>query len=166
MIDLSGVKGAILGDIAGSRIEFGRPENFDYKTEPLITRECFFTDDTVMTLATKYAIDNEIPFSEAYQLFGRKYPDAGYGGMFQEWIKEKNPKSYNSYGNGSAMRVSYIGVRFDKIEDVTACAIESAECTHNHPQGIMGAVKTARCIWMANNGCSKSQIKADVEKKR
>lgn len=153
-----GLIGAILGDIAGSQYEFSRPKEFDYKTVKLFDDNSFFTDDTVMSIATKVAIDNKISFTECYQKFGRLYPDAGYGGMFDDWIRENNPKPYNSFGNGSAMRVSYIGEFFTGLIDIQKMATLSAECTHNHPEGIKGAVATASCIDMAKCKCTKPEI--------
>lgn len=151
------IKGAILGDIIGSQYEFKKPKDFDYKTALLLSDNCKFTDDTVLSLATKYAIENEADFSTAYKLFGLKYRGVGYGARFCEWLDE-SPKPYGSYGNGSAMRVSYIADRFDNIEDVIKFATKSAECTHNHLEGIKGAVTTAVCILMAKQGCSKEEI--------
>ena len=156
--------GAILGDIAGSDIEFRQPADFDYKTYPLFSDNKFFTDDTIMTIATKYAIDNNMSFAQAYQMFGRKYYNSGYGFMFREWIKSENPQPYNSYGNGSAMRVSYIGEHFNDLREVEKWAIASAECTHNHPEGIKGAVATAQCVYLARNLYAKSEIKFFVQR--
>lgn len=150
--------GAILGDISGSRYEFVRPNNLKYKTCELFTDNCFYTDDTVMTLASKYAIQKNITFTESYKLFGRKYPDAGYGGMFESWIRFDDSKAYNSFGNGSAMRCSYIGEYFKTEKEIIEWATKSAECTHNHPEGIKGAIVTSMCIFMAKNGASKKEI--------
>ena len=93
------------------------------------------------------------------QKWGHKYPYAGYGGMFRRWLKEKNPKPYGSYGNGSAMRVAAAGWLFDTIEETRKHARLSAEVTHNHPEGIKGAEATASAIFMARNGMSKDKIK-------
>ena len=150
--------GSILGDIAGSQFEFFKPKDFNSETTELFTDKCRYTDDTVMTLATKMAIIDNISFSEAYQKYGRKYADAGYGGFFMNWLYEDNPQPYNSYGNGSAMRVSYVADYYNTLSDVEKYARLSAECTHNHPEGIKGSVVTATCIWMAKNGCSKEDI--------
>lgn len=155
--------GAILGDIAGSWIEYGKPKGFDYKNIEIFNDECYFTDDTVMTIATKYAIDNNISFAKAYQKFGRKYPDAGYGNMFDNWIRSNNPKPYNSFGNGSAMRVSYIGEFFNNLQEVEKFAIKSAECTHNHTEGIKGAVAIATCIYMVRKGFKKDKLKQYIQ---
>ena len=111
-----------------------------------------------MTLAVKYALDNNVPYDEALQMFGRKYQHAGYGYNFCKWILSDNPKPYNSWGNGSAMRVSYVGEHFEDLKDVQKAAKESAEVTHNHPEGIKGAIVTATCIWMARHGKTKQEI--------
>lgn len=152
------VIGAILGDIAGSQFEFFRPDNLDYKHCELFTNYCSFTDDTVMTLAVKKAILEGVDFVKTMRAIGQPYPHAGYGEKFYDWIYGGNPKPYNSFGNGSAMRVSFVGEYFDTLEDVISWAEKSAEVTHNHPEGIKGAVVTAVCIWMAKHGKSKEEI--------
>lgn len=156
--------GAILGDIAGSQYEFRRPENLNWKKCELFTDNCFFTDDTVMTLAAKLAVKNDISFADSYRNLGRKYPNAGYGGMFSSWLRWDDEKPYNSFGNGSAMRCSYIGEHFNTEKEVIEWATKSADCTHNHPEGIKGAVVTAMCIYMARTGASKTEIFNYVKK--
>lgn len=150
--------GAILGDISGSQYEFNRPKNLDWKNCELFTDECCFTDDSVMTLAAKLAVKNNTPFADAYRKLGRKYPDAGYGGMFYSWLQWDAKGAYNSFGNGSAMRCSYIGEYFNGEKEVIEWATKSAECTHNHPEGIKGAVVTSMCIYMARTGATKAEI--------
>lgn len=150
--------GAILGDVAGSQYEFGRPINLDWKNCKLFTDRCNFTDDTVMTLAAKSAIKNNKSFEESYREFGRKYQNVGYGEMFDTWLFHDDEKAYNSFGNGSAMRCSYIGEHFNSGKEVEKWAIKSAECTHNHPEGIKGAVTTAMCVYMARTGATKDEI--------
>lgn len=152
--------GVILGDIAGSQYEFPskRPTKLDWKNCKLFTDKCNFTDDTVMTLAAKSAIKNNKSFEESYREFGRKYQNVGYGEMFDTWLFHDDEKAYNSFGNGSAMRCSYIGEYFNSEEDVKEWAIKSAECTHNHPEGIKGAVTTAMCVYMARTGATKDDI--------
>lgn len=152
------IKGAILGDIIGSQYEFRKPDDFDNKTAVLLSDKCSFTDDTVMSIATKYAIEHKMNFAQAYQFFGLKYRNAGYGSRFEEWIEEQEGEPYGSYGNGSAMRVSFIPDYFETEKEVIEYAVKSAECTHNHPEGIKGAVVTAVCIWMAKRGCSKEEV--------
>lgn len=150
--------GSILGDIAGSRFEYNRPDNLDWENCELYTDECSFTDDTVMSLAIKFSIDNNIDFTMAMQEIGRCFPYCGYGRNFIKWLYSDNPKPYNSFGNGSAMRVSYIGEYFNNINDVIKYAEKSAILTHNHPEGIKGAVTTAVCVWMAKHNKSKQEI--------
>lgn len=152
------IVGAILGDIAGSQYEFQRPKNLNWKKCELFTDNCYFTDDTVMTLAAKLAVENNISFADSYRKLGRKYPNAGYGGMFDSWLRWDDEKPYNSFGNGSAMRCSYIGGHFNTEKEVIDWATKSAECTHNHPEGIKGAVVTSMCIYMARKGASKAEI--------
>lgn len=154
-----GIVGAVIGDIIGSKWEFKRPKDLDWKNIPLLSDGCYFTDDTVMSIACKHAIDNNISFVKAYQKFGRLYPNAGYGGMFDSWLRDDSPKPYGSFGNGSAMRVSYVGDVCDTLDEVDALAIKSAECTHNHPEGIKGAVATAQAVWLANRHYDKSVIR-------
>lgn len=153
-----GLVGAILGDIALSKYEFHRATEEEWKYGELFTDGCKRTDDTIMSLATKMAIELNIPFKQAYSDMGNAYPDAGYGGMFWRWLRSKDKEPYGSFGNGSAMRVSYIADKFDNDKEVIYWATKSAECTHNHPEGIKGAVVTAMCSWMAKVGYSKEQI--------
>ncbi len=154
------VIGAILGDISGSQYEFSRPKSLDWKKCELFTGKCRFTDDSVMTLAAKQAVQQGTPFEDAYRELGRKYPKAGYGGMFRRWLQDSGMGAYNSYGNGSAMRCSYIGEHFGTEQEVMEWAEKSAACTHNHPEGMKGAVVTAMCIYMARTGAQKSDILA------
>jgi len=148
--------GAILGDISGSQYEFDRTT--DPANCPMFTERCKFTDDTVMTLAVKYAIDNKIGYEEAMHLVGNRYPCCGYGARFFRWMLGNEKEPYNSWGNGSAMRVSYIGEHYEDLEDVVREAEKSAAVTHNHPEGVKGAVVTATCIWMARHGKTKQEI--------
>ena len=110
--------GAILGDIAGSQYEFGRPIDLDWKNCKLFTDRCYFTDDTVMTLAAKLAILNNKSFADSYREWGRKYPNAGYGNNFETWLRYDDKTAYGSFGNGSAMRCSYIGEHFNTEKEV------------------------------------------------
>ncbi len=149
---------AVLGDIAGSRFEFHRPGRLDYKKCELFVPVCTYTDDTVMTLAVKKAIEENLDLAETMRKIGRCYPHCGYGEKFYQWIFGKIAGSYNSYGNGSAMRVSFVGEYFENLEDVRREAAKTAEVTHDHPEGIKGAVVTAVCIWMARHGKTKQEI--------
>lgn len=150
--------GAILGDIAGSRWEFGRPKDLDWGHIDLFTDDCFFTDDTVLTVATKYAMLNNVSFADAYHKFGNEYQKCSYGGSFRCWLHHRDKKPYSSFGNGAAMRVSPV-VDFTDTKDAALWeSTQSAMCTHNHPEGIKGAYVTAICGYMAKTGASKSEI--------
>ena len=158
--------GAILGDMIGAPYEFDRGKKT--KEFPLFIRTSEFTDDSVMTIAVADALldakggtPDEIREAvvRSMQKWGRKYPDAGYGRRFYFWLKDKDPQPYNSWGNGSAMRVSSAGWLFDTLEETREAARLSAEVTHNHPEGIKGAEATASAIFMARNGSSKEEIK-------
>ena len=152
--------GAIAGDVLGSIHEFHpiKTKNFD-----LLNSECVFTDDTVMTVAVADSLMNKIPYVESLQMWGRKYPRAGYGGWFKEWIHSDLPKPYNSFGNGSAMRCSSIGWLFDDEDSVLEEAKESAEITHNHPEGIKGAQAVALGVMLGRQGSTKLEIQEKLE---
>lgn len=164
--------GAILGDIIGSPFEFDRGDKT--KDFDLFTEGCDFTDDTVMTVAIAEALiavgvdatktDIEEAVIANMQNWGRRYPYAGYGGRFRHWLAEDKPRPYNSYGNGSAMRVSSVGWLYPTLERTREVAVYTAEVTHNHPEGIKGAEATASCIFLARNGANKEQIKEYVVK--
>lgn len=165
--------GAILGDIIGSRFEFDRGNKS--KDFELFSPECKFTDDTVMTVAVAQALMDagvdadvatiEAAVTDAMQDWGHRYPDAGYGGRFRGWLAAgKNAKPYNSYGNGSAMRVSPAGWLYDSIERTREVARATANVSHNHPEGIKGAEATASAIYLARTGTSKKKIKDYVIK--
>ena len=153
------VKGAILGDILGSPYEFKRVRDYDWKTVPLTGNPpARFTDDTVMTLAIKKAILEGRDLTETMVMVGRRYPDCGYGGSFRNWINGNDHTPYRSYGNGSAMRVAFVGEYFDDYNEMQWKAKATAAVSHNHPEGIKGAVVTATCIFMARHGKSKQEI--------
>jgi len=148
--------GAIAGDIIGSVYEWNNIKTVDFD---LFCKESDFTDDSVLTVATMYAVMNKKNYAEVYQKFGRHYPHRGYGGNFHSWLLSNNPEPYNSWGNGSAMRVSPVGWYCNSLDDVMAEAKRSAEVTHNHPEGIKGAQSTAAAVYMARTGKSKDEIK-------
>ena len=162
--------GAILGDIIGSPYEFDRGNKS--KEFPLFSSESHFTDDTVMTVAVAEALmdcasdstDDEIrqKLVDSMRKYGKLYPNAGYGNRFMVWLLS-NPKPYNSYGNGSAMRVSPAAWLYNDMETVRRMARLSADVTHNHPEGIKGAEATASAIFLARTGHSKADIKAYIE---
>ena len=158
--------GTIFGDIAGSTYEFRACKNYKFTTVP---EKSHFTDDTVMTLAIaswlmKDPDDMEVLIKEM-QFFGNRYPKAGYGGMFRKWLIAEDPKPYNSFGNGSAMRVSPVGWIEEDLELTEEKAKWSAWVTHNHPEGIKGAQAVAAAIWMARNGKTKEEIKNYITEK-
>lgn len=161
--------GAILGDIIGSPYEFDMGDKT--KVFPLFSARSAFTDDTVMTIAVAEAFldapedENEIRrrLVESMQRWGKAYPHAGYGLRFSLWLDAVEPKPYNSFGNGSAMRVSPVAWLYGDLETVRRMARLSAEVTHNHPEGIKGAEATASAIFFARTGSTKAQIKAYIE---
>ena len=163
--------GAILGDIIGSPFEFDRGNKS--KEFPLFSKKSTFTDDTVMTVAVGWAFLDAQPNADvewirrrlisSMQQYGKEFPYAGYGGMFRHWLREKDPKPYGSFGNGSAMRVSSAAWLYNDIETVRSMARLSAEVSHNHPEGIKGAEATAAAIFLARTGNSKEEIKAYIE---
>ena len=151
--------GAMIGDIVGSVYEWHNIKTTDFE---LFKPNCTFTDDTVLTAATAQALLNDEDYVHVYQDFSRRYPGRGYGGRFAQWIWEKNPQSYYSWGNGSAMRVSPVGFSFDSIEEVLAEAKRSAIVTHNHPEGIKGAQATALAILLARQGADQATIRDEI----
>lgn len=147
--------GAILGDIIGSRYEFNNTLKYNF---PLFGNGCSFTDDTVCTVAIADAILSGVSYKEKLLEWCNRYPvvQGSYGGRFNAWIHSEDPQPYNSFGNGSAMRVSPVAWAFDRLEDVQTEAEDTASVTHNHPEGIKGAVAVAHAIWYFRTGCGKS----------
>ena len=152
--------GAIAGDMIGSPYERDPIKTTDF---PLFQEESTFTDDTVLTIATACSILRGLDYGRAYKLIGSCYPNAGYGGSFINWLLSDDCSPYNSWGNGSAMRVSPVGFAFDSAEEVLVEARKTAEVTHNHPEGIKGAQATALAIFLARTGSSKEAIRAEIE---
>ena len=166
-LDNSRIYGAVIGDIVGSKYEF---DNIKTKEFPFLSAGCNYTDDTIMTIAVTKAIlrIKHSDFSGFYdflieemQELGRKYPhpQGGYGGNFGQWIFSDNPKPYNSYGNGSAMRVSPCAIYAVELDEALKLAEISASVTHNHPEGIKGAQATVAAIFLAKTGKSKDEIR-------
>ena len=153
--------GAIAGDIIGSVYESYCLKTTEFS---LFTANSTFTDDTVLTVAVADCILNGKDYATTFKQYARKYPYAGFGGMFFKWAKSDSLEPYNSFGNGSAMRVSPVGFAFDTVEEVLAEAKRSAEVTHNHPEGIKGAQAVAAAIILARKKESKSKIKDFLEK--
>ena len=163
--------GAIIGDIIGSRFEFDRGNKS--KSFTLFTSECDYTDDTVMTVAVAEALMDsgkdadektiKANLIKSLKKWGQKYPYAGYGARFIDWVLTADPEPYGSYGNGSGMRVSSVGWLYDTIERTREVARWTAEITHNHPEGIKGAESTASAVFLARTGASKEGIKKYLE---
>jgi len=151
--------GAIAGDVFGAPFERDslKKEDFNLFADPH-----FFTDDTVLTVATADALMGDGDYAAAYRRWGHAYPGRGYGPLFHKWLGRSDGGPYNSFGNGSAMRVSPIGWRFDTLEETLAEAERSASVTHNHPEGIKGAEATAAAVYLARTGASKEDIRAEV----
>jgi len=148
--------GTILGDIIGSAYEHKpiKTTVFD-----LMNESSRYTDDSVLTIATMDVYLSGLSFTQAYQQYTLSYPHRGYGSSFNFWVHRRETKPYNSFGNGSAMRVSPIGWLFDSAEEVLSEAKRSAEVTHNHPEGIKGAQAVALSIFMARKGATKDEIR-------
>lgn len=161
--------GAIAGDMIGSAYEFQRaPQKDEF---PLFSSVSRYTDDSVMTIAVAEALMDTIGADDetvkaalvnSMKRWGRKYPYAGYGGKFSQWLASDDASPYGSYGNGSAMRVSAAGWLFDTMEETRHKARLSADVTHNHPEGIKGAEATASVIYLARLGRSREEIRAYV----
>lgn len=137
--------GAIIGDIAGSRFEFNNTRDYNFK---LFTKDCDFTDDTICTVAVADAILQGHSFRDSLLDWCRRYPNpmGAYGGSFNQWLHSIDPQPYNSFGNGAAMRVSPCALAAGSDALAVRLAIDSAACTHNHAEGIIGAVATALVI--------------------
>lgn len=158
--------GAIIGDIIGSQFEFinytSKNMMFkDYKFY-MFTEKCKPTDDSTLTIAVLDCLINKKPYPETFKDYAKKYPNAGYGSSFIQWVDREGYEPYESYGNGSAMRVSPVAYFFDTVEDVLAEAQKSAMPTHNHPEGIKGAQAIALAVYYARKGESKDFIKNQI----
>lgn len=173
--------GAIIGDIVGSRFEFNNHRSMEFD---LFTKECFVTDDSIMSLAVAKSIietsktlpkkfgDSNYNFEinillekntiKYMQLIGREYPNCGYGGRFGQWIFSEDPQPYESYGNGAAMRISPVGcIALSESDAIEISEIITA-VTHDHDEGIKGAEATAIAIVMAKNGFTKNEIRDEI----
>lgn len=151
--------GAIAGDIIGSVYEYHQIKTTDF---PLFDKYCRFTDDTVMTIAIAYSLLENIDNATSMKHFGRKYPTAGYGMLFANWLFEDDIRPYNSWGNGSAMRVSPLGFAVDDIESLLTEARLSAEVSHNHLEGIKGAQAVALSVFLARKTRNKERIRTEI----
>ncbi len=156
--------GAIIGDIVGSRFEW---DNYRAKDFEFFTPKCFFTDDSIMSLAVCDALLHCKPdYSDlsdmavkSMQRIGRPYPHSGYGGSFYHWMYSDNPQPYNSYGNGAAMRVSGCGYVANSIAEAAVLSGAVTKVTHNHPEGMKGAEATAVAVYLARVGRSLTEIR-------
>ena len=172
--------GAIVGDVVGSVHEFAVPPTKKVDFGPLLRSGCEFTDDTILTVATAKAVldwirsvdekegDRDLcegtgpGYGEAHREWGRRYPSS-YGARFSGWLWSEAAEPYNSFGNGSAMRVSPVGWAFESLEETLKHAELSALPSHNHPEGIKGAQAVAHAIYMARNGWGKNEIRDRIE---
>ncbi len=160
--------GAMIGDMAGSVYEFDNIKTTEFD---LLGPGTFFTDDTVMTCAVAQGLmegagdekASRQAVIRAMQELGHQFPHAGYGGRFRGWLASEHPHPYNSWGNGSAMRVSPAGWLYGSLEETERFAKISAEVTHNHPEGIKGAQSVAAAIYLLRTGSTKDEVRAYVE---
>jgi ADP-ribosylglycohydrolase len=153
--------GAIAGDVIGSVHEGSGTKTKDF---PLFVEDSRFTDDTVLTVAVAERLLRGGNYVDLFHDYFHAYPQAGYGGSFVHWAGYRCREPYNSWGNGSAMRVSPVGAACDTLNEVLAQARASAEVTHNHPEGVRGAQATAAAVFLARTGRTKEDIKAYIEK--
>lgn len=162
---MKGIIGAICGDIIGSTREFNPIKTKDFK---LIEKHSSFTDDTVVTMAVaSWLINDDKHLTEnlvkEIQKLTREFPYVQYGKRFNDWIRSKNPEPYGSWANGSAMRVSPVAWVCESLEETQMLAKKSSEITHNHPEGIKGAIATASAIYLARKNKNKEFIKEYIE---
>jgi ADP-ribosylglycohydrolase len=153
--------GAIAGDVIGSVHEFIGTKTTNF---PLFDRESRFTDDTVLAVAVADCLLNGLDYVDTFHRYAAEYPHAGYGLRFLGWVRSGAREPYNSWGNGSAMRVPAVAYAFDSMTDVLAEAARSAAVTHSHPEGIRGAQATAAAVFMARTGRSKSDMRESLER--
>jgi len=154
--------GAIARDVIGSVYEASPIKS---KKFPLFQPASTFTDDTVLTVAVAQAILTGADYGSALKRLGRQYPNAGYGGAFYHWLHATDSRPYNSWGNGSAMRVSPVGLAFDSEEAVLRQAEKSAAVSHNHPEGIKGAQATALAVFLARRGHSRAELRQAISQR-
>ncbi len=152
--------GALAGDIIGSVYEWN---NIKTKEFPLFREDCFFTDDSILTVALADTILTGTPYAENLKEFARLYPGGGYGGSFRAWAFSGDDRPYNSWGNGAAMRISPAGWAYRDLETVRKKAKEFTGITHNHPEGIKGGQAMAAAVFLARSGEPKTAIRKYVE---
>ena len=157
--------GALVGDIVGSVYEFQNTKSTDFE---LFTPNSTFTDDSVMTLAVaKWLLEDCVHTTRhlirCMQELGDRYPNAGYGGNFGWWLRQSNPAPYNSWGNGSGMRVSPVGLYAKTLDEALALSALTASVSHNHAEGVKGAQAIATSVFLCKEGKTKQEIKEYVE---
>lgn len=150
------ILGAIAGDVIGSVYEWNNHKSLDID---LLPEKAHFSDDSVLTVAVADCILHQLDYATTLQRYARLWSDRGFGKYFREWMFAEHPMPYNSLGNGSAMRVSAAGFAAGSMEEALLLAKQSAEVTHNHPEGIKGAQAVAGVIYLARNGAAKPEIK-------
>jgi ADP-ribosylglycohydrolase len=153
--------GSIAGDIIGSVHEYTATKTTDFELFDPLSR---FTDDSVLAIAVADCLLHGGSYVDKFHEYVHRYPAAGYGAGFIEWAYYRRRDPYNSFGNGSAMRVTAVGWAFGTLDETVAEARRSAEVTHNHPEGIKGAQATAAAIFLARTGSSKQQIRDEIER--
>lgn len=154
--------GSIAGDVVGSRYEWAKTKDVNFE---LFGAKSRFTDDSVLSVAIADALlQNSSDYARFIRLWARKYPDRGYGGYFKKWYQDDHAGPYQSFGNGSAMRVSPVGFAFASLEKTLEVAQATAVVTHDHPEGIKGAQALAMAIFLAREGQDKSQIRDEVSR--
>ncbi len=153
--------GAIAGDVIGSVHEGSGTKTKDF---PLFVEDSRFTDDTVLTVAVAQRLLHGGDYIDLFHDYFHAYPQAGYGGSFIRWAGYRRREPYNSWGNGSAMRVGPVGIACETLAEVLSQARQSAEVTHNHPEGVRGAQATATAVFLARSGQGKEDIKAHIER--
>lgn len=152
--------GAIAGDIIGSVYEWSNIKTTEF---PLFNDKGFFTDDSVLSIALADAITNDRNYADVMREYGKKYPTAGYGGYFRQWLGNPELGPYNSFGNGAGMRISSVGWAYNTLHDVLEKAEEYTSVTHNHEEGVKGGCAVAVSIYFARHGESKEFIKKYIE---
>jgi ADP-ribosylglycohydrolase len=153
--------GGIAGDIIGAPYEWFR---IKHKGFPLFSEMSMFTDDSVLTVAVASALLEGRDYGEVIREFGNRYPNRGYGGFFSQWLATPGMGPYNSFGNGAAMRVGPVGFAVASEQEAFDEAKKSAECTHDHPEGVKGAQATALCVYLARGGTPKDEIRDRIER--
>jgi len=154
--------GALAGDIIGSVYEHSPVKT---KSFPLFHSQSKFTDDTVLTVAVAHALLSERNYRESVWEWGRRYPNAGYGASFVQWLRSTSPLPYNSWGNGAAMRVSPIGYAYDSVEKVLEEAAQSAAISHDHPHGVQSAQAVALSVYLARTTKDKEYIRDEISRR-